>query len=196
MPDIIFGCDIARFGSDSTVIAIKEDNRVHPLIVMQNQDNVQVAGKIAELARIHKPRFIKVDSIGLGSGVVDILKSNGFPVIGVNVAAASDKVDDTGNKLFANLRAELWWAVRESLDPKNHEPLLLPPDEDLLADLSAPTFKYTAKGQIQIEAKEDTKKRLGHSPDRADAVMLTFAPFTEDAPICTPDALSEKSIWR
>jgi hypothetical protein len=109
--------------------------------------------------------------------VVDPLKAAGAPVIPVNVGSASEVLDDDQNKVYVNLRAELWWALRDALDPKNPEPLALPPDDDLLGDLAAPTYKITGKGQTQIEDKEETKKRLGHSPDRADAVMLTFAPL-------------------
>lgn len=169
------GADIARFGDDLSVVAIRDNNRILELITMEKLDNVEVAGRIQELARIHKPDLINVDSIGLGAGVVDILKSNDLPVHGVNVAEPSGIVDEKGNRLYANLRAELWWTLREALDPKNPEPLLLPPDDELLADLAAPTFKYNPRGQIQIEPKEDTKKRLKRSPDRGDAVMLTFA---------------------
>jgi hypothetical protein len=182
MPDIYLGCDIARFGDDLSVVAIREANRIYELVVMQKLDNVDVSGEIQELARQYKPRYINVDSIGLGSGVVDILRSNGLPVNGVNVAEPSKVEDDKGNKLYANLRAELWWTVREQLNPKNPEPLLLPMDDELLADLAAPIFRYNARGQIQIEPKEDTKKRLKRSPDRADAVILTFAIPVEEPP--------------
>jgi hypothetical protein len=126
---LVMGADIARFGDDLSVVAIRDNNRILELITMEKLDNVEVAGRIQELARIHKPDLINVDSIGLGAGVVDILKSNDLPVHGVNVAEPSGIVDEKGNRLYANLRAELWWTLREALDPKNPEPLLLPPDD-------------------------------------------------------------------
>jgi hypothetical protein len=150
--------------------------KVYPLQVMSGKDTQEVTGEVLVAARKINAKHIKVDVIGLGAGVVDPLKAAKAPVIPVNVGSASDVVDDDGNKVYLNLRAELWWALREALDPKNPEPLALPPDDDLLGDLAAPIYKITGKGQIQIEDKEETKKRLGHSPDRADAVMLTFAP--------------------
>lgn len=170
------GVDVARYGSDLSVIAPRQGQKIFPLQVFSGKDTQEVTGEVLQTARATKAKYIKVDVIGMGAGVVDPLKAAKAPVIAVNVGSASDVLDDEGNKVYLNLRAELWWALREALDPKNPEPLALPPDEDLLGDLAAPTYKITGKGQIQIEDKEETKKRLGHSPDRADAVMLTFAP--------------------
>jgi hypothetical protein len=175
----VLGVDVARYGQDLTVIAPRQGRKVYPLQVLSGKDNVEVAGESLKASRMVRAKHIKVDVIGLGAGVVDILKAENAPVAAVNVATASNVLDDEGNKVYANLRAELWWALREELDPKNPEPLALPPDEDLLGDLAAPTYTINRKGAIQIEEKEDTKKRLGHSPDRADAVMLTFAPAYE-----------------
>ena len=88
-----------------------------------------------------------------------------------------------------NLRAELWWNLRELLDPNprvNPSPIALPPDDVLLADLTNVRYKFDSKGRIQLESKEEIKKRLGRSPDRGDAVVLAYAPaVTQD-----PDALA------
>jgi hypothetical protein len=175
----VLGVDVARYGQDLSVIAPRQGRKIYPLQVLSGKDNVEVAGETLKISRTVKAKHIKVDVIGLGAGVVDILKAENAPVAAVNVATASNVLDDEGNKVYANLRAELWWALREELDPKNTDPLALPPDEDLLGDLAAPTYTINRKGAIQIEEKEETKKRLGHSPDRADAVMLTFAPAYE-----------------
>ena len=75
---------------------------------------------------------------------------------------------------YHNLRAELWWHLRELLNPEKN-PIALPPDDDLLSELASVKYKVDAKGAIQIESKDDMKKRLGHSPDRADAVVLAFS---------------------
>ncbi|MDM7934301.1 MAG: hypothetical protein QUS08_02790, partial [Methanothrix sp.] len=170
------GVDVARFGRDLSVIAVRQGRKVQRLQVFSGRDTQEIAGEVLITSRLVHARHIKVDVIGLGAGVVDSLKAQNTPVVAVNVAQASDVVDDDGNKLYANLRAELWWTLRQELDPKNPEPLALPPDENLLGDLAAPVYRITSRGAIQIEDKEETKKRLGHSPDRADAVLLTFAP--------------------
>lgn len=174
---VTLGVDVARYGSDQSVIAPRQGRKIFPLQVFSGIDTQELTGKVLVTARDTKAKHIFVDVIGMGAGVVDPLKAAKAPVVPVNVGSGSDVLDEDGNKVYVNLRAELWWALREALDPKNPEPLALPPDEDLLGDLAAPTYKITGKGQTQIEDKEETKKRLGHSPDRADAVMLTFAPL-------------------
>ncbi len=84
----------------------------------------------------------------------------------------SEKSSDS--ERYHNLRAELWWGLRERLNPEK-ELIALPPDDELLSELASVKYKVDARGAIQIESKEDMKKRLGHSPDRADAVVLAFS---------------------
>ena len=110
----------------------------------------------------------------MGGAIIDRAKELGLSktVIGVNTG---DPATDT--ERFLNIRAELWWMIREHLNPDetaNKEPLILPPDEDLKADLVAPKYKYTSKGQIQVESKDDMKKRGLRSTDLADAVGLAI----------------------
>lgn len=168
-----FGCDIARFGQDSTVIAIRKGLAVLPLVVLKKKDTMEVTGKIIELARQHKPQAIKVDDIGVGGGVTDRLKEQSYPVVPINVAEAPRDPEK-----FADLRSELWWMLRERLDPNpktNPTPIALPKDDELLGDLCGIKYKITSKGQIRVESKEDMKKRIKRSPDRGDAVVLAFA---------------------
>ena len=172
----VLGVDVARFGQDLSAIAPRKGSKIFPLQIFAGKDTQEMAGECIRAQRETGADQINVDVIGLGAGVVDALQAAGAPVVAVNVAESSIELDDTGNKVFANLRAQLWWTLRDALNPKNPEPLALPPDDDLLGDLAAPTYKINAKGAIQIEPKEETKKRLGRSPDRGDAVILTFAP--------------------
>ena len=170
--DVQLGVDVAAFGSDKTVIAVRRGRKIENLNVYTQKSTRETAGLARHIANLNNTRNIKIDEIGVGRGVVDSLEEEGFINIGVNVAERSYNPDR-----FANLRAELWWNLRESLDPdivKNPEPLTLPPDDELLAELSAVKFKFTPRGAIQIESKEDMKKRLGRSPDRADAVCLAL----------------------
>jgi hypothetical protein len=114
-----------------------------------------------------------VDAIGIGSSVIDHLTDNGVNVSGVNGAGSGHGRDRSGKLSFTNKRAELYWRLREALEPDNLHGILLPPDERLLADLAAARWKLTPRG-IQVEAKVDIVKRLGRSPDRADAVALAL----------------------
>ena len=202
MPDrneqVVLGVDVARGGMDLSAIAVRQGAKILSIETFSNMDGPLLAGEIAVRYRRLKASRANIDIIGLGAAVEDALKDpvyHDITVVPVNVATSSDVLDSDGNRKYQNLRAELWWTLRSALDPKTENPLALPPDDGLLGDLAAPKYDFR-KGWIQIEAKEETKHRLGRSPDEGDAVMLTFAPFTEDAPICIPDALSEKSIWR
>lgn len=168
------GVDVARFGSDSTVIAVKHGDKIYPLQTYPLKGINETTGLVIDTARRHKTDVIKVDEIGVGAGVVDMLGERGYYDTGINV---SDRPRDL--ERFSNLRAELWWNLRDRLDPdpeRNPNPIGLPPDDELLADLAGVIYKFNSRGQVQIEQKEDMKKRLGRSPDRADAVVLAVAP--------------------
>lgn len=168
------GVDVAAFGSDKTVIALRRGCRIEDLEVYSGKSTTETAGLVKLSARAARTDVIKVDEIGIGRGVVDMLQESGFEDVGINVAErASDP------ERFFNLRSELWWNLRERLDPdltRNPNPLALPRDDELLSELATVRYKLNSRGQIQIESKEEMKKRLGRSPDRADAVVLAAAP--------------------
>ncbi len=124
---------------------------------------LDVAGEVAPL---------HVDPIGVGASVLDHLEAFVGPrVIPVNGASASTETDFSGQLRFVNKRAEVWWKMREALDPTRPVKVALPRDQRLFADLAAPRYRVTARG-IQVEPKEEIKRRLGRSPDRGDAVVL------------------------
>jgi hypothetical protein len=88
-------------------------------------------------------------------------------VRGVNVAEAP-----ATKKNYLNLRAELWFKVKDWLAQRDCR---LPNDDELVSELAAPSYKYTSTGKIKIESKEEMKKRGIKSPDKADALALTMA---------------------
>ncbi|HEV3446380.1 MAG TPA: hypothetical protein VG099_17180, partial [Gemmataceae bacterium] len=109
-----------------------------------------------------------------GGGAYESLRSYreiADPINPINNAQSVDMRDRSGKYRLINVRAAAYWKLRECLDPFHGENLALPLDAELLADLCAPRYKLTAAG-IQLEAKEDISKRLGRSPDAADAVVL------------------------
>ena len=111
---------------------------------------------------------IYVDSIGLGSAVVDRLSELGAPVVGINVSESASM----GSTCF-NLRSELWWRAREWLETK--EVKIPEEDEKLASELVLPKYSHSSNGLIRVESKEAMKRRSGASPDAADAFCLTFA---------------------
>lgn len=114
---------------------------------------------------------INIDILGGGSDVATILRANGFTVYGIHGNAASHARDSTQYFSFVNLRAEMYWQFREALDPTYGEGICLPDDDELREELLAPRWVPTVRG-IQIEDKVEIRKRLGRSPDKADAVVM------------------------
>ena len=170
---MIWGVDVARFGSDRSALAKRRKNLLTEKVkTWQGKDLMQTVGIIVkefeDTPHKDRPDMICVDSIGLGSGVVDRLREQGYPARGVNVAE-SPSVEDTK---YSRLRDELWWKAREWLESRE---TMLPDQAELIADLVTPTFEILSTGKIKIESKSDTKKRLPQSPDLADAFCMTFA---------------------
>lgn len=113
-----------------------------------------------------KPRMIGVDGIGVGAGTVNALKELGIRVS--NIISSEKQVPLTGQtEIFDNLRSQMYWQLREDL---RNGRLILCNDEELFADLVTPKWEVR-NGKICVEKKEEIKKRLGHSPNKGDAVV-------------------------
>lgn len=170
--EAIWGVDVARFGDDTSALAKRKRNTLlEPVKEWKGKDIMQTAGIIynewKETAPRDRPFAIMVDTIGLGAGVADRLRELGLPARDVNVSeqpAIKDK--------FLRLRDELWWRAREWLEQMDCK---MAQDEDLVGELTAPKYEITSAGKIQVESKQDLKKRGVVSPNRADAFNLTFA---------------------
>ncbi len=137
-------------------------------------DTMVVAGQVRGLVRPRGGRAI-VDVIGIGAGVVHRLQEEGVAVLAFNAAGGTDATDLSGELGFLNLRAAAWWGLRERLDPSRGSRLALPPDDELTGDLTAPKWRVTSSGKIQVEDKAEIRKRLGRSTDAGDAVVMAFA---------------------
>jgi hypothetical protein len=132
-------------------------------------DGAKAAALVVAARRDEAP--VHLDVVGVGTAPYDFLRSNSVHVMAINGAVASHGLDASGMLKFFNLRAELMWRLREALDPANPEPIALPPDPQLLADLAAPRW-WLGKSGIQVESNDDIKKRLGRSPDRGASAIL------------------------
>lgn len=178
------GVDVARGGRDKTIIGKRHGtwyDRLKSYPGSETPDGGIVAGLVVSERRDGAP--VHVDVIGVGGSVVDHLKSNDVQVVAINGAEAPpDGSTDiaTGRLKFRNMRALLWWRMRESLDPKIGDNIALPPDPELKSDLCAPTWNLTPGG-ILIESKEQMMhgprphklKPIGRSPDKGDTVVYT-----------------------
>ena len=169
---LVWGLDVARFGSDRSALCKRQGNAVlEPIKTWKNLDLMQLTGAVVAefeiLVPSQRPQEILVDSIGLGAGVVDRLKELGLPARGINVAE-SPAMGGT----YRNLKAELWHKAKAWLESRDCR---MPKDEALIAELATVRYSFTSNGKIQIEGKDELKKRGMASPDRADAFCLTFA---------------------
>jgi len=166
------GVDVSRGGRDETVIARRHGEWFDELQTLPGvlaQDGPTVAAHVLSLRRDAAP--IHIDVVGWGASPYDFLRSNNIQAVAINGAARSNGVAREGGLRFANLRAEMWWRMREALSPAHPHPVALPPDRQLLADLCAPRWQLRSGG-ILIESKDDIIARLGRSPDRGDAVCM------------------------
>jgi len=167
----IWGVDVARFGDDSTALAKRRANAVlEPVKIWKKRDTMEVAGLVLkeyeETDSDLLPSSILVDVIGIGAGVVDRLRELGLPARGINVGESASGYN------YNRLRDELWWRARTWFDEKQCR---IPDDGRLIGELSTVKYKVTSTGKIQVESKDDMKKRGLKSPDVADAFCLTFA---------------------
>jgi hypothetical protein len=164
----ILGVDVARFGSAETVIALRRGGVVRVIYAHSGQDTMQTAGAVAQA--LNKPRIgmAKIDDVGVGGGVLDRLRQLGLPAVGLNGGRRP-----RDRQRFVNARAEWYWHFRELLE---HGEVDIDPDDEVLAEqLCSIKYKTDAFGRIQIESKDDMRRRGMASPDRADAVVLAFA---------------------
>lgn len=179
---IILGVDVARFGSDSSVIFRRQGLVAFEPIVIRKFDNMAVADRVAIEIAAHKPAAVFIDA-GNGQGVIDRLHQLRFPV--TEVAFGGSAIDGDH---YANRRIEMWDKMNQWLRAGG----AIPPSEVLQADLSAPTYGFTIGKNLKIlESKDKIKERIGRSPDLADALALTFA-----APVSpTLSARFERQIY-
>lgn len=171
-------------GKDRTVISRRHGTWFDDLVSLKGlnvEDGPAVAGAVIQRRRDNA--VVHIDIVGVGTSPYDFLNTNHVQTVPINGAAKSLGHDKSGLLSFVNLRSELYWRMREALDPTNPDPIALPDDAELLADLAAPRWWLTPSG-IMVEPKRgkpgaDGKPtglvaRLGRSPDRGDAVVYAL----------------------
>lgn len=168
------GVDVAYGGADRTVIARRYRHWFAPLLKYSGQQTPSGAASayyVRQGMGEGTNALINVDGIGYGAACCEALAQMRLQVMPVNFGAGCDCRDRTGMFTFRNIRAFAYWSLREALDPTSGMQIALPPDRELEAELTA--ARWTAVGGVvRIESKDDIKKRLGRSPDCADAVAL------------------------
>lgn len=194
------GSDIARGGQDKEVLAPRYGNWFDWLIkipgsqvkngalgskpILEYLEQIGEANRTAQeiyykdadliLPVMESTVTVQIDVIGIGSSVYDTCRTHGLAAVPINWSEGSEAFDKSHSLQFVNLRAEHWWKFREGLDPVSGDNIALPPDSELLADLTAPRYKMQSNG-IKIESKEEIKQRIKRSPDCGDAAVLAYA---------------------
>ena len=165
----IMGVDIARYGDDASIIARVQGRKLYPMMEIRKSDTMTTATWVASAINQFKPDMVMVDGVGVGGGVVDRLIQLGFNILEVN--AGSEPSEEYKPKVI-NKRAEMWSIMREWLETAD-----IPEDDTaLFDDLTGLTYSHSrTNNKLQLESKEDAKKRGIASPDRADALSMCFA---------------------
>jgi len=179
---LVMGVDCARGGDDQSTIWFRRgrDARTVPAIKLRVGDLMVLSGKVAEQAIQHRARAVFIDEGGIGAGVVDRVRQmlQGYLVVGVNFGGRADRyMQGDGMPLTANKAAEMWASMRAWLKTGS-----IPDDPELMAELTGREYGFNLHNAIQLEKKEDMKKRGLASPDNADGLALTFAYPVADLP--------------
>lgn len=168
---LVCGIDIARGGEDNNVIRFRrgmDAKSIKPIRIpgSETRDTTLFIARVCTAVQEHSPDAVFVDSTGVGGPVADQLRRlmPGVPIIDVNFASAAPDIH------YANMRTYIWWRLREAL----RAGLAIDDDATLEAELTSPEYSHNQRDQIALEKKADIKKRLGISPDDADALALTF----------------------
>jgi len=160
------GVDVADGGDNETVLCVRQGSRI---VLMKAWTQRDPRGEVAAALAPYKSRLasVKVDKVGGGAYFAKHFTDLGYKTVGVNVGEAPYDTER-----FANLKAELYWGLRERFQQGDVCGAL---DERTIAQLSSIRYELTPRGQIAIESKEKMAKRGVNSPDRAEALMLAFA---------------------
>ena len=172
---LALGVDVARYGSNESVLYFRKgrDARTIPAQSYRSLNTVELAAKVSNAFHTYRTDGIFVDGGGVGGGVVDNLRQMALFCWDVQFGGKDDVGGlATGNigERYANKRAAMWGAMRQWIRTG-----ALPYDPDLKAQLVGPKYALNSRGEIQLETKEDMARRGIASPDKADALALTFA---------------------
>lgn len=174
LPISRLGCDIGR-GGDPSVLAHRFGFAVRILNSFNIRDTMAVCGHIKRYLEETGADQATVDAVGIGAGVVDRGCEQGLPYVEAQSGARS-----TDPERFRNARSQWLWALRELAEEGS---LAIYPDEAgelAAAQLASIKWHPDSAGRIVVEQKDETKKRIGRSPDEADAVMFAFADVRQD----------------
>jgi len=165
----ILGIDVAGFGDDRSAIVQRQGPMVFSIQVFKQLETLQLARTIYRIADAWQPDAIFIDAAPIAQGCIEHLQEMKVR----NLRPIHFGAEAYDKSLFRNIRAEMWWKMRQWLEDGGG----IPDDLELKTDLVTTTYFYDTKNRIQLIAKDELKKNNPEvgSPDLADALALTFA---------------------
>lgn len=164
---VYLGLDVARYGMNKTVMTRFVPPRVQLIKGIQNRSTTEAVNLVIQeaISAGAKLQQVTVDDTGVGGGVTDRLRDLNYPIIAVNFSQTpADPMH------FRSIRDEMYWHLRELF---RSEEIEIPPNDILISQLSSIKYKVNARnGRIEIESKDDMKKRGLPSPDEADSLVI------------------------
>lgn len=174
------GVDVARFGTDASCIFIRKGKKAFHPFVFRGLPITELALKVRDLHREYGVDTVYVDGTGVGGGAVDCIRAVGINCFDIDF---SRKAEDQG---YINKRTEMWFNMRNWLESGGEIPKI----QQLIKEISTPTYERTESNRLKLETKKDIKARLGKSPDMADALALTFCNYASEINMERFDALT------
>jgi hypothetical protein len=185
----ILGLDCAEYGGDNNSLAIRYDYYIAPLESWGGLDTTETTDKTLVIYKQLDPEILQIDALGVGSTIAPLIvrlgRDENPPVdvcaFAVKVSREPSKMTFADQGEFYSIRDEIWWRLREFL--RTNPNAILPDDPLLAQEIKTATYTYTdsagrSGGKIKVMSKEEFRKQLKRSPDRADGVCLTFNPMT------------------
>ncbi len=198
----VISVDVARFGDDQTIIGLRQGMKFEILERLRGKDTFQTAQYVIRYMQKLEPRLTIIDADGLGAGTVDAINNliptwfKSHPLCKLHEFHGGATPSDSTE--YFNLRAEMWGTMREWLKSGD-----IPDDPALDSALTSPEYFFSSKNQIQLEKKDDMKKRGLASPDEGDCLAMSFAEMPRpktyserlsDKIATTPDPLEQHLI--
>lgn len=184
----ILSVDVARFGDDQSVIGWRQGRKAVIRGKYRGKDTVWLAEQTIKVMQEEVPDAVVIDGDGIGAGVVDHIRHRGYSDGIFEFHGGSAAHDGAA---YFNRRAEVWGSMRDWLAQGAE----IPDDPELAADLTGPEYGFSSKQQIQLERKEDMKKRGLSSPDCGDMLAMTFAVQIAPPPRKSTNPPPKVGIW-
>lgn len=164
--DIVMGVDVAYTGVAETVCLLRQGGKVLHIEAWAGEDTVYSAGRVAKLIRELHPKTTHIENVGVGVGVVDPLRNEGY-----NISIVYPSAPAKNEKIYANKRAENYSRLLKRFEDGE---IAIPDNSKLQAQLASLTYRYDTKTRLLITDKQSMRSKGIASPDYADALMLAF----------------------